>query len=162
MISGWLEIGGSVPRGFSRYYILGLLKEPHTGKEIINHAVKQSGRAWNPSPGLVYPLLGRLLDEQLIEETGGGRYKTTEKGQRAAQEMSKINDVIKKQLDVLIKLGDAGRFAVTDVLERIYTMGSMLSSNISSMTEQDAKKYRRFLESELEKLNTQEKRIKIA
>ena len=44
MISEWIQkVGSSVPRGFSRYYVLDLLKtEPHTGKEIIDHAAQQS------------------------------------------------------------------------------------------------------------------------
>ena len=71
MISEWFQrVGSSVPRGFSRYFILELLKEKtYTGKEIIDYAVEQSNGIWKPSPGLIYPLLGRLLDEKLIEET---------------------------------------------------------------------------------------------
>ena len=67
MIASWLDrVGSVVPRGFSRYFILELLKKkPHTGKEIIDSAVKQSDGIWKPSPGLIYPLLGRLLDEGL-------------------------------------------------------------------------------------------------
>ena len=44
MISEWFQrVGSSIPRGFSRYYILELLdKKPHTGKEIIDNAVKES------------------------------------------------------------------------------------------------------------------------
>jgi hypothetical protein len=70
MISEWFQrVGSSVPRGFSRYFILELLKKKsHTGKEIIDYAVEQSNGIWKPSPGLIYPLLGRLLDEGLIEE----------------------------------------------------------------------------------------------
>ena len=43
MISDWFQrVGSSVPRGFSRYYILELLqKKPYTGKEIIDNAVKE-------------------------------------------------------------------------------------------------------------------------
>ena len=59
MISEWFQrVGSSIPRGFSRYYILELLqKKPHTGKEIIDHAVKESGGRWNPSPGLILSLI---------------------------------------------------------------------------------------------------------
>ena len=40
MISEWFQrVGSSIPRGFSRYFILELLqKKPHTGKEIIDYA----------------------------------------------------------------------------------------------------------------------------
>ena len=87
MISEWFQrVGSSVPRGFSRYFILELLKKnPHTGKEIINYAIEQSGGIWKPSSGLIYPLLGRLLDEGLIEEAEDGRYRLTKKGTETAK-----------------------------------------------------------------------------
>ena len=79
MFEQWAQrVGSAVPRGFSRYYILKQLqKMPHTGKEIINSAVEESDGKWKPSPGLIYPLLGRLLDEGLIEETEDGKYQIT-------------------------------------------------------------------------------------
>ena len=168
MISEWFQrVGSSVPRGFSRYFILELLKsKPHTGKEIINFAVEQSNGIWKPSPGLIYPLLGRLLDEGLIEETEDGRYQLTQKGLETAQDVDKINDIIKKQLDVLFRIGNIGRFVAMDLLEKIFTIGSVLSSNISNMTEEETEKYRRFLQEELNKINEKEtkrkgKKIKI-
>lgn len=54
-------------------------KKAHTGKEIIDYAVQQSNGIWKPSPGLIYPLLGRLLDEGLIEEDKDGKYQLTKK-----------------------------------------------------------------------------------
>ena len=94
MISEWFQrVGSSVPRGFSRYFILELLKKkPHTGKQIIDYAVEQSQGIWKPSPGLIYPLLGRLLDEGLIEETSDGRYQITKKGKDTAEDVDKINN----------------------------------------------------------------------
>jgi len=157
MISKWFQrVGSSVPRGFSRYYILELLKKkPHTGKEIIDTAVKQSEGIWKPSPGLVYPLLGRLLDEGLIEETNFGKYQITRKGKATADDLDAINDIVKKQIDVLFRIGNVGRFAAMDILEKISSMGSLLSSNVSYMTKEETSKYKKFLESELKKLEKQ-------
>ncbi len=157
MISKWFQrVGSSVPRGFSRYYILELLKKkPHTGKEIIDTAVKQSEGIWKPSPGLVYPLLGRLLDEGLIEETNSGKYQITRKGKATADDLDAINDIVKKQLDVLFRIGNVGRFAAMDILEKISSMGALLSSNVSYMTKEETSKYKKFLESELKKLEKQ-------
>ncbi|MCV0430541.1 PadR family transcriptional regulator [Nitrosopumilus sp.] len=155
MISEWFQrVGSSVPRGFSRYFILELLKKtPHTGKEIIDYAVEQSNGIWKPSPGLIYPLLGRLLDEGLIEETKDGRYQLTKKGKETAQDVDKINDIIKNQLDVLFRLGNVGRFVAMDLLEKISSLGSILSSNVANMTDEETQKYRKFLEEELKKIN---------
>ena len=154
MISEWFQrVGSSIPRGFSRYFILELLKrETHTGKEIIDYAVKQSNGIWRPSPGLIYPLLGRLLDEGLIEEAKDGRYQLTEKGVMTADDVEKINGILKKQLEVLIRLGNMGRFVAIDMLEKISTMASIQSSDFAHMTDEETDRYKHFLESELKKI----------
>jgi DNA-binding PadR family transcriptional regulator len=155
MISEWFQrVGSSVPRGFSRYFILELLKKKsYTGKQIIDYAVEQSNGIWKPSPGLIYPLLGRLLDEGLIEETKDGKYKLTKKGADTAQDVDKINDIIKNQLDVLFRLGNVGRFVAMDLLEKISTIGSILSSNVANMTNEETQRYKKFLEDELKKID---------
>ena len=155
MISEWFQrVGSSIPRGFSRYFILELLKEKtYTGKEIIDYAVEQSNGIWKPSPGLIYPLLGRLLDENLIEEAKDGRYQLTKKGAETAQDVNKINDIVKNQLEVLFRLGNVGRFVALDLLEKISSMGSILSSNITNMTYEEIQKYKKFLQDELDKMN---------
>ena len=155
MFEKWAQrVGSAVPRGFSRYYILQQLqKMPHTGKEIIDSAVEESAGEWKPSPGLIYPLLGRLLDEKLIEETKDGRYQLTKYGSETAQDVDKINDIVKNQLDVLFRLGNVGRFVALDLLEKISSMGSILSSNLTNMTDEETQKYRKFLQDELNKMD---------
>ena len=168
MISDWIKrVGSSIPRGYSRYFILELLKKkPHAGKEIIDHATEQSGGIWKPSPGLIYPLLGRLLDEGLIEEIKDGKYQITKKGKATAEDVEKINDVVKKQLEVLSRLGNLGKFVAMDIIEKIASMGALLSTNASNMTKNETERYRKFLKSELERLGEkttkrQGKQIKI-
>jgi len=158
MISEWFQrVGSSIPRGFSRYFILELLKKKtRTGKEIIDYAVEQSNGIWKPSPGLIYPLLGRLLDEGLIEESKDGKYQLTKKGIETASDVDKINDIVRKQLEVLFRLGNVGRFVAIDILEKISSMGSILSSNFAHMTDEETKKYKHFLESELKKIQGKE------
>ena len=155
MISEWFQrVGSSVPRGFSRYFILELLKEKtYTGKEIIDYAVEQSNGIWKPSPGLIYPLLGRLLDEKLIEEAKDGKYQLTKHGLDTAQDVDKINDIVKNQLDVLFRLGNVGRFVALDLIEKISSMSSILSSNLTNMTDEETQKYKQFLQDELNKMD---------
>ena len=155
MISEWFQrVGSAVPRGFSRYYILELLqKKPFTGKEIIDNAVKESGGRWKPSPGLIYPLLGRLLDEELIEETKDGKYQVSKKGKNTLSDLESFNNIVKKQLDTIFRVGNIGKFVAMDVLERVTILGNLLSSNVEKMTKSEAEKYRKFLESELKKIN---------
>jgi len=154
MIGDWFQrVGSSVPRGFSRYFILELLKKkPHTGKEIIDYAVEQSQGIWKPSPGLIYPLLGRLLDEGLVEETKDGKYQITRKGKSTAEDVNKIGEIVQRQLEVLFRIGNVGKFVAMDTIEKITAMGSLLSSNVSNMTKEETEKYKRFLESELKKI----------
>ena len=155
MISEWFQrVGSSVPRGFSRYFILELLKKKaHTGKEIIDYAVEQSNGIWKPSPGLIYPLLGRLLDEGLIEEDKDGKYQLTKKGIETAEDVDKINDIVRKQLDVIFRLGNVGRFVAMDLLEKMSTIGSILSSNFANMSNEETQRYKKFLEHELKKID---------
>ena len=165
MISEWFQrVGSSIPRGFSRYFVLELLKEKtYTGKEIIDYAVEQSNGIWKPSPGLIYPLLGRLLDENLIEETKDGRYQLTKEGEETAKDVDKMNEIVKNQLEVLFRLGNVGRSVALDILEKISSMGSILSSNITNMTDEETQKYKEFLQGELDKMNEKKvvKKIKI-
>lgn len=154
MINEWLKrVGSSVPRGFSRYFILDLLKNRTcTGKEIINIAIEQSNGIWRPSPGLIYPLLKRLQEEELIEEKDN-KYKITIKGKSTTEDLDTINDIVKKQLDVLFRVGNVGRFIAMDILERVKIMGTILSSNVSNLTKDEAARYKEFLQGELEKIN---------
>ena len=163
MVSDWFQrVGSSVPRGFSRYFILELLKEKNrTGKEIIDYAIEQSNGIWKPSPGLIYPLLGRLLDEELIEEAKDGRYQLTKKGSETAADVNKINDIVKNQIDVLFRLGNVGRFVVMDLLEKISSMSSLLGSNITQMTDEETAKYKTFLENELKKIKQSKDQKKV-
>ena len=138
-------------------------EKTYTGKEIIDYAVEQSNGIWKPSPGLIYPLLGRLLDENLIQETKDGRYQLTKEGEETAKDVDKMNDIVKNQLEVLFRLGNVGRFVALDILEKISSMGSILSSNITNMTDEETEKYKEFLQSELNKMNEKKgsKKIKI-
>ena len=160
MLSQWIQrVGSVVPRGFSRYFILEVLKKnPSTGKDIINNAIAQSGGRWKPSPGLIYPLLGRLLDENLIEETKDGKYQITKKGRLVADDLETLNKIVKNQIDVMFRVGNIGKFVAMDLLERITSIGNSLSANVSNMTKEDTRKYKRFLESELQKIEAAKKR----
>jgi hypothetical protein len=46
-----------------------------------------------------------------------------------------------------------GRFVALDLLEKISSMGSILSSNLTNMTDEETQKYREFLQDELNKMD---------
>src|SRR5438093_9793431 len=107
MASHWLDrLGSVIPRRFSRHFVLLSLREsPLSGKEIIEKATIQSSGIWKPSPGLIYPMLGRLLDGGLIEEMDDGRYKITTKGLAMIKDIESVQSVFQKQFGVLLRLG---------------------------------------------------------
>ena len=158
MISEWLaRVGSAIPRGFSRHYILTLLKEkPMTGKEIIDKATVQTEGRWKPSPGLIYPLLGRLLDDGLVVEDDNARYSITKKGLSIIGDLETLNGVVQKQLDVMLRVGTVGKALATDLIDRVITIGTAISSNPEAISREDRSKYRQFLQSELKKLDEQE------
>lgn len=159
MISDWISrVGSSIPRGFSRQYVLSLLKErPMTGKEIIDKATVQSDGKWKPSPGLVYPLLARLLEEKLVTVDEEGKYATTTKGIEIISDLESFNSILHKQLDVVLRVGNVGKFVAMDMIDRLSAIGAALSSNLDTMSDEERNKYRNFLQSELNKLDEQQK-----
>ena len=127
-----------------------------TGKEIIDRATLQSDGKWKPSPGLIYPLLGRLLDDGLVMEDKDGRYMITKKGLEITSDLQSFGNMVQKQIDVMLRVGNLGRFVAMDLIDRITTIGTALSSNLDSMTLEERNRYKDFLQNELKKLYEQE------
>jgi PadR family transcriptional regulator, regulatory protein AphA len=56
-----------------RHALLGALAdEPRTGYALLKHFEQSLGYAWAASHSQIYPELGRLLEDGLIEQTGAG------------------------------------------------------------------------------------------
>jgi len=158
------KVTSNVPRGFTRFYVLYLLTERSmTGKEIIDESVKRSGGEWAPSPGLIYPLLGRLVRDGLISEMDGGGFQITKEGQKALKQYSKLQTQIDKQFQLVNRLGvsmyAAGKFIAEETIDRISVVASSFKDRIgkkSSETQQQFDEmYEEFLLKELERLKTQ-------
>ena len=131
---------------------------PLTGKQIIDRAAESSGGIWRPSPGLVYPLLGRLLDDGLVSRDGGGqggRYTVTDRGRATADDARKIADAVRRQAEVILRLAGAGRFLAADALDRIAYALSPVCTDLTRMTDDEAQSYRTFLESEMSRVDAE-------
>jgi DNA-binding PadR family transcriptional regulator len=153
-------VTSAVPRGFSRYYLLHLLRErPMTGKELMEEAAGRSEGRWHPSPGLVYPLLGRLLAEGLIEEGAAGRYRLTKAGQAALEQYGQAQAQWSRQFEMIASLGLAGKFLAQDIADRVMGLGSSLKDSLDKLTAQQLDRYRAFLADELARV---ERRLKKA
>ena len=148
-----------VTRGFSRYYVLSLLKEKAmTGKQIMEETSKRTEGAWKPSPGLVYPLLGKLLSGGLIEETEGG-YKITAEGEKVLEEFSKAKGEFEKRLAPIIRFGLLGRLVAQDLVDRLEGLFKMLNEDISKFSVEQRERYRAFLRNELKRLEQSGNRV---
>lgn len=155
------KVKSSVPRGFTRFYALYLIDEkPMTGKDIMEEAERRSEGEWRPSPGLIYPLLGRLLRDGLIEEMDDGKFTITTEGRASIEQRTMLQEQFERQFSLAMKLGlsmfAAGRLLAEESIDRITAVISMVKDMIAKSSTDLQKrffvKYRSFLESELEKL----------
>ena len=53
---------------------------------------------------------------------------------------------------------DVGKFVAIDIIEKISSMGALLSSNTSNITKNETERYRKFLKAELDKLSEKTKK----
>jgi DNA-binding PadR family transcriptional regulator len=131
-----------------------------TGKQIINEATTRSEGTWTPSPGLIYPLLGRLLRDNLIEETDDGKFTITPQGTQALQQHTKYRNQLDKQINLLTKLGltmyTTTKLAAEESMDRIqgvtHTMKLRISQSSTELQDRFYTKYKTFLLSELTKI----------
>jgi hypothetical protein len=56
-------------------------------------------------------------------------------------------------------VGNVGRFVAMDLIDRITAIGTALSSNLDSMTQEERNRYKEFLQNELKKLYEQEAKV---
>ncbi|HEX6656809.1 MAG TPA: PadR family transcriptional regulator, partial [Ilumatobacter sp.] len=80
-------------RGALTMAIVALLDErPMHGYELITVLEERSGGRWKPSPGAIYPALGKLEARGVItstEQDGRRQYELTDTGRKFAAELSK-------------------------------------------------------------------------
>jgi DNA-binding PadR family transcriptional regulator len=96
-------------RGALTMAIIALLDErPMHGYELITVLEERSGGRWKPSPGAIYPALGKLEARGVItstEQDGKRQYELTETGRKFAAKLSEHDKSAPwEQLD----LGDSG------------------------------------------------------
>ena len=86
-----------------------------------------------------------------------GRYTITAKGLDMAANVESIHNIFQKQIDLVSRIGNVGKFMAMDLIDRISVIGSTLSSNLDKMTDEEQNKYKQFLQNELRKLDEQER-----
>jgi hypothetical protein len=68
------------------------------------------------------------------------------------KDIEAVQRIFQKQLEVMLRVGSVTRFAALDLIDRVSSLGSALSSNLDQMTEQERDRYKHFLTTELTKL----------
>jgi hypothetical protein len=101
-------------------------------------------------------MLGRLIEEGLIDQMEDGRYKIMMKGLAMIKDLESVHNLFQKQFEILLRLGNTGRFITLDLFDRISNIGPALTSNIDKMTEQERIRYKQFLRTQLRKVNQQQ------
>jgi DNA-binding PadR family transcriptional regulator len=122
MRPGWADKAVTLlNRGFPRMYLLNMLKDrPMNAKEIIETLLVNSGGTWRPSPKIVYPLLAKLVEEDLLYQTDDGQYALTRKGTKVARDAGTVSRTLKKQVNYFTKFStSAGNALVTKVKKRL-------------------------------------------
>ena len=155
------QSAGKVPRGFTRYYVLYLLSENElTGKDIIDESIRRSEGDWAPSPGLIYPLLGRLVRDGMIAELDGGKFIITELGYKELGRKDEFQEELEGQLSLVNKLGlsmfAAGKFLADEAIDRISSISATAWDKVTNRSDgaqrRFEEKYEQFLLEELERL----------
>jgi DNA-binding PadR family transcriptional regulator len=64
--------------GLKGWVLYTLSERPKNGAEIMDSIELMSYGAWRPSPGSIYPLLNKMVEERLVRKMDDGRYELIE------------------------------------------------------------------------------------
>lgn len=118
--SGWTDKAVTLlNRGFPRIHLLSLLKDrPMNAREIIDELINSGGGPSNASPTIVYPLLAKLVEEDLLYQTEEGRYTLTKKGMRVVNDIGSVYRTIRKQIYLLSRFSAKSRKALLGKMQK--------------------------------------------
>ena len=61
--------------GLKTWVLYTLGEKPKNGAEIMDSIESMSFGSWRPSPGSIYPMLNKMVEESLIRKREDGRYE---------------------------------------------------------------------------------------
>lgn len=61
--------------GLKSWVMYTLGEQPKNGAEIMDSIEMMSYGSWRPSPGSIYPMLNKMVEENLIRKRDDGRYE---------------------------------------------------------------------------------------
>ncbi|HEX7467513.1 MAG TPA: hypothetical protein VF324_02845 [Methanobacterium sp.] len=104
-----VEIMDSIQEHFEQMHQMRGMENIEHRSRHLHHTIKHASR---PSPGSVYPLLKKMVDENLISKGDDGRYELTSRGQE-------ISHKLFGHLRRFTRERDPGAFAVKNALTEI-------------------------------------------
>lgn len=66
--------------GLKTWVLYTLNERPKNGAEIMDAIEAMSYGSWRPSPGSIYPMLNKMVEEGLIKKREDGRYEAVNEG----------------------------------------------------------------------------------
>ncbi|MGP6207268.1 PadR family transcriptional regulator [Cuniculiplasma sp. SKW3] len=72
---------GGKRKDLRTWIIFVLSSGPRNGVEIMDNMEKQTLGMWRPSPGSIYPMLEKMIDEGTIRKRDDGKYELTDEGE---------------------------------------------------------------------------------
>lgn len=66
--------------GLKTWVLYTLNERPKNGAEIMDAIEAMSYGSWRPSPGSIYPMLNKMVEEGLIRKREDGRYEAVNEG----------------------------------------------------------------------------------
>ena len=152
----------SIPRGLLRFIVVSLLANNEmTGTEIMHTLGDRSSGKWKPSPGSIYPILGALEEDGLIETVSTtGRSKTyslSEEGQVHLKAMHSQKSLLEHKVRLGRMLWAQLLGPVDQVhfhLDGIDAGVDLLIERIESLSPLEQKRVRERVEELLEKFST--------
>ncbi len=72
---------GGKRRDLRSWIVFVLSSGPRNGVEIMDSMEKQTLGMWRPSPGSIYPMLEKMIEEGTIRKKEDGKYELTDDGE---------------------------------------------------------------------------------
>ncbi len=124
-------------RGILAVYILqSLHKKPKSGYDILKEITEKTKGTWTPSKGTLYPLLGKLEEEKLIqiqniEQRSKTIYETTKQGEKQLSNIKKhtkeMDEKINQFRNILSEILDEEKKDIINIMLEIRSFIIQLS-----------------------------------
>lgn len=142
--------GRMFAQGDLRLLLLALIADkPSHGYDLIRTIEARFSGAYAPSPGVVYPTLTLLEEQDLIrsEAQAGGKksYAVTEAGLRHLEDKAEEVRALMARIDVMAEGKSGGRFP-TEIMGAVFALGQAVMSRMAVWSPEEQQRVRAILE----------------